>query len=125
LQVAKATFSPIAITVQVVGEAVRPGPLQLRPNSSFTEAISFAGGLTNDAAWKSVELYRVNPDGTILRRELVADLNLPMNEETNPGLRDRDVIVVRQSPGSSFLSTTTKLLGNIVTPFALLNNLFR
>jgi polysaccharide export outer membrane protein len=125
LQVSKATFSPIAITVQVVGEAVRPGALQLRPNSSFTEAISFAGGLTNEAAWKSVELYRTNPDGTILRRELVADLSLPMNEETNPGLRDRDVIVVRQSPGSSFLSTTTKLLGNIVTPFALLNNLFR
>ena len=125
LQVSKATFSPIAITVQVVGEAVRPGPLQLRPNSSFTEAISFAGGLTNDAAWKSVELYRVNPDGTILRRELVADLNLPMNEETNPGLRDRDVIVVRQSQGSSILSTTTKLLGNIVTPFALINNLFK
>lgn len=125
LQVAKATFSPISITVQVVGEAVRPGPLQLRPNSSFTEAISFAGGLTNDAAWKSVELYRVNPDGTILRRELVADLNLPMNEETNPGLRDRDVIVVRQSQGSSILNTTTRLLGNIVTPFALINNLFK
>ena len=125
LQVAKATFSPIAITVQVVGEAVRPGPLQLRPNSSFTEAISFAGGLTNDAAWKSVELYRVNPDGTILRRELVADLNLPMNEETNPGLRDRDVIVVRQSQGASILNTTTKLLGNLITPFALINNLFR
>jgi len=125
LQVAKATFSPTVITVQVVGEAVRPGPLQLRPNSSFTEAISFAGGLTNDADWRAVELYRINPDGSILRRNLVADLNLPLSEESNPGLRDRDVIVVRPSFGSSLLNSVTRFLGNIVTPFSLVNNLFR
>ncbi|WP_271254527.1 polysaccharide biosynthesis/export family protein [Pseudanabaena sp. Chao 1811] len=125
LQVAKATFSPTVITVQVVGEAVRPGPLQLRPNSSFTEAISFAGGLTNDADWRAVELYRVNPDGSIMRRNLVADLNQPLSEEFNPGLRDRDVIVIRPSFGSSILSSATRFLGNIVTPFSLINNLFR
>ena len=125
LQVAKATFSPTAITVQVVGEAVRPGPLQLRPNSSFTEAISFAGGLTNDADWRAVELYRVNPDGSIMRRNLVADLNLPLSDESNPGLRDRDVIVVRPSFGSSILGSATRFLGNIVTPFSLVNNIFR
>ncbi|PZU99255.1 MAG: polysaccharide export protein [Pseudanabaena sp.] len=124
-QIAKATFSPTTITVQVVGEAVRPGPLQLRPNSSFTEAISFAGGLTNDADWRAVELYRVNPDGSIMRRNLIADLNLPLNEESNPGLRDRDVIVVRPSFGASILGSTTRFLGNIVTPFGLINNLFR
>ncbi len=125
LQVAKATFSPTSIIVQVIGEAVRPGPLQLRPNSSFTEAISFAGGLTNDADWRAIELYRVNPDGSIMRRNLVADLNLPLSEEFNPGLRDRDVIVVRPSFGASILNSATKFLGNIVTPFSLVNNLFR
>jgi polysaccharide export outer membrane protein len=125
LQVAKATFSPTVITVQVVGEAVRPGPLQLRPNSSFTEAISFAGGLTNDADWRAVELYRVNPDGSIMRRNLVADLNLPLSEESNPGLRDRDVIVVRPSFGAGILNSATRFLGNIVAPFTLIDNLFR
>lgn len=125
LQVAKATFSPTVITVQVVGEAVRPGALQLRPNSSFTEAISFAGGLTNDADWRAIELYRVNPDGSIMRRNLVADLNLPLSDEFNPGLRDRDVIVVRPSFGSSILNSATRFLGNIVTPFSLINNVFR
>ncbi len=125
LQVAKATFSPTSITVQVVGEAVRPGPLQLRPNSSFTEAISYAGGLTNDADWRAVELYRVNPDGSILRRNLVADLNLPLSEESNPGLRDRDVIVVRPSFGAGVLNSATRFLGNIIAPFSLINNLFR
>jgi len=70
LQVAKATFSPTVITVQVIGEAFRPGSLQLRPNTSFTEAISAAGGLTNNADWRAVELYRINPDGSIMRRDL-------------------------------------------------------
>jgi len=125
LQISKATFSPTTITVQVVGEAMRPGALQLRPNSSFTEAISFAGGLTNDADWRAVELYRVNPDGSIMKRNLVADLNLPLNEDSNPGLRDRDVIVVRPSFGSSILNSTTKFLGNIVTPLSLINNLYK
>ena len=125
LQVAKATFSPTAITVQVVGEAVRPGSLQLRPNSSFTEAISFAGGLTNDADWRAVELYRINPDGSVLRRNLVADLNLPLSEESNPGLRDRDVIVVRTSFGSNLLNSTTRFLGNIINPYSLITNIFR
>ncbi len=125
LQVAKATFSPTVITVQIVGEAVRPGSLQLRPNSAFTEAISFAGGLTNDADWRAVELYRINPDGSIMRRNLVADLNLPLSEESNPGLRDRDVIVVRPSFGSGLLNSVTRFLGNIVTPYSLVNNLLR
>jgi len=125
LQVAKATFSPTVITVQVIGEAFRPGPLQLRPNTSFTEAISAAGGLTNDADWRAVELYRVNPDGSIMRRNLVADLNLPLSEESNPGLRDRDVIVVRPSFGAGILNSATRFLGNIVAPFTLIDNLFR
>jgi polysaccharide export outer membrane protein len=72
-----------------------------------------------------VELYRINPDGSIMRRDLVADLNLPLSEETNPGLRDRDVIVVRPSFGSSILTSATRLLGNIITPFSLVNNLFK
>ena len=67
--------------------------------------LSFAGGLTNDADWRAVELYRINPDGSVMRRDLVADLNLPLSEESNPGLRDRDVIVVRTSFGSNLLNS--------------------
>ena len=81
--------------------------------------------MTNDADWRAVELYRINPDGSIMRRNLVADLNLPLSEESNPGLRDRDVIVVRPSFGSGLLNSVTRFLGNIVTPFSLVNNLLR
>ncbi len=124
-EIARATFSPTSITVQVIGEVVRSGPLQLRPNSSFTEAITFAGGITNNGDWRAVELYRFNADGSVVRRDLVADLNLPQNEQSNPGLRDRDVIVVRPSFGASILESTTRFLGNIVSPYTLVNNLFR
>lgn len=123
--IAKATFSPTTISVQMVGELVRPGLLTLRPNARFTEAITAAGGITNDGDWRAVELYHLNPDGTVTRRDLTADLNLALNEETNPGLRDRDVIVVRPSFGAGILRSVTKFLGDIVTPFALVNNLFR
>jgi polysaccharide export outer membrane protein len=124
-EIARATFSPTSITVQVIGEVSRSGPLQLRPNSSFTEAITFAGGITNNGDWRAVELYRFNADGSVVRRDLVADLNLPQNEQSNPGLRDRDVIVVRPSFGASILESTTRFLGNIVSPYTLVNNLFR
>ncbi|MEE3716559.1 SLBB domain-containing protein [Tumidithrix elongata RA019] len=123
--IAKATFSPTTINVQMVGELVRPGLLQLRPNARFTEAITAAGGITNNGDWRAVELYHLNPDGTVTRRDLTADLNLPLNEESNPGLRDRDVIVVRPSFGAGILQSVTKFLGDIVTPFALINNLFK
>ncbi|NJK34966.1 MAG: polysaccharide export protein [Oscillatoriales cyanobacterium SM2_2_1] len=123
-EIAKATFSPTSITVQVVGEAVRPGSVTLRPNSPFTLAITSAGGLTNDADWRAVELYRLAPDGSLVRRNLVADLNLPPSEENNPSLRDRDVIVVRPAFGSSILNSATRFLGLIVNPFSLVRNLF-
>jgi polysaccharide export outer membrane protein len=83
-----------------------------------------AGGITNDGDWRAVELYRIDTEGRLTRRNLVADLNLSLSEENNPGLRDRDVIVVRPSFGAGILRSVTQFLGNIVTPIGLINNLF-
>jgi len=123
-RIALATFSPDKIQVQMVGEVLRGGPLELRPNTPFTQAITAAGGLTNDADWKSVELYRLNPDGTITRRNLVAELNNPPNEDTNPSLRDRDVIVVRPSFGAGLIRGASNVV-NAFSPILLLQNIFR
>jgi polysaccharide export outer membrane protein len=124
-QIAKATFSPDAITVRVIGEVNGPGSIQLKPNAPFTEAIIAAGGITNDGDWRRVELYRISPNGNLTRRKLVADLDLPPNEDTNPGLRDRDFIVVRASFGANILNAVTRTLGDIVTPITLLDRLTR
>ncbi len=122
-EIAKASFSPDKIQVQIIGEVLRPGSLDLRPNAPFTEAIVSAGGITNDGDWRAVELYRLNADGTLTRRNLIADLNLAPNEDTNPALRNRDVIVVRQSAGASALNAAANFLGKIVTPITLFERL--
>lgn len=122
-QIAKATFSPDTITVRIIGEVNGPGSISLRPNAPFTEAIIAAGGITNDGDWRRVELYRISPSGKLTRRKLKADLDLAPNEDTNPGLRDRDFIVVRSSFGANILNTVTRTLSDIVTPITLLERL--
>lgn len=122
-QIAKAVFSPSVINVKVIGEVVRGGIIPLTPNAPFTEAIAAVGGLTNSADWRSVELYRINPDGSLTQRRLVADLALPANEASNPSLRDRDVIVVRDSFGAGLLNSAQRAV-NLIAPFITLSNLF-
>lgn len=122
-QIAKAVFSPSVINVRVVGEVVRGGTIPLTPNAPFTEAIAAVGGLTNNADWRNVELYRINPDGSMTQRKLIADLALPANEATNPSLRDRDVIVVRESLGASLLGSAQRAV-NLIAPFITLSNIF-
>ncbi len=123
-QIAKAVFSPSAITVRVLGEARSPGTITLTPNAPFTEAIAAVGGLTNAADWRNVELFRLNPDGSITQRKLIADLALPANEASNPSLRDRDVIVVRESFGAGILNSVQRAI-SIIAPFTTFSNLFR
>ncbi len=123
-QIAKAVFSPAVINVRVIGEVVRGGNIPLTPNSPFTEAIAAVGGLTNSADWRNVELYRINPDGSITQRKLVADLALPANETSNPSLRDRDVIVVRDSFGAGLLTAVQRAVG-LISPFTSFSNIFR
>jgi len=123
-QIAKAVFSPAVINVRVLGEVLRGGTIPLTPNAPFTEAIAAVGGLTNSADWRSVELYRINPDGSLTQRRLVADLALPANEASNPSLRDRDVIVVRESFGASLLGSAQRAV-NLVSPFILFSDIFR
>ncbi|MBD2104256.1 polysaccharide biosynthesis/export family protein [Leptolyngbya sp. FACHB-261] len=125
-EIAGASFSPATINVQVVGEVVKPGNVTIRPNAPFTEAVVAAGSITNDGDWRRVELYRLEPDGRISRRTLRADLNQPLNEQSNPPLRSRDVIVVRPSFGSSILrgiSTFGNALSGVVNPIFLFDRI--
>ena len=70
-QLATSTFSPTKITVGVVGEVKKPGPVDLVPNSSLNQALLAAGGF-NDARAKSgsVDLIRLNPNGSVTKRRL-------------------------------------------------------
>ena len=97
-QLATTSFSPGEIRVNIIGEVLQPGLAELPPNSSLNQALLRAGGFNNDRAEKTeVELIRLNPNGTVSRQVVPVDFAQGLDEETNPTLRNNDVIVVNRS----------------------------
>ena len=92
------------ITVNVVGEVNTPGAQAVPPGTPLNQAILAAGGFnTQRADQGEVELVRLNPDGTVNKRIIQVDFAQGLNEDTNPSLRNQDVIVVNPS---GFTKTT-------------------
>lgn len=118
---ATASFSPDRITVNIAGEVERPGAISLQPNTPLNQAILAAGGFNRDAIKKSVTLVRLNPNGTVTKREVPVNFEQGLSTAGNPGLRNNDIIIVRKSGLSNFLERTGQILG----PFTGLINLFR
>mgnify|MGYP002776999960 CR=1 FL=1 len=118
---ADASFSPATIPVNVVGEVTRPGITQVRPNTPLNQAILAAGGFNARARKATVELLRLNPNGTVSRRTIEVDLDKATSEQNNPTLRPNDVIIVARSG----LARTADNLGLILNPvgqgFSFLN----
>jgi polysaccharide export outer membrane protein len=119
LRVATSNFSPDSIEVQVVGEVPLGGTISLPVNASLNQAILAAGGLDNPRVQSSsVELVRLNLDGTVLRETYPVDLASEPNDENNPILRANDVVVVRRNTlarSSDFLSVLTAPFIGILT----------
>lgn len=114
LRIATSNFSPDNIVVQVAGEVPRGGNIELPVNASLNQAILAAGGLDNPRAQSSsVELVRLNRDGTVLRQTYDVDLSAPPNDQNNPILRADDVVIVRRNT----IARTTDWLNVLVAPF--------
>lgn len=117
-QLALTTLSPSRIQVGVVGEVKRPGVTDLKPNSSLNQALLAAGGF-NDSRAKtaSVDLIRLNPNGTVTKRAVKVDFSQGINDNTNPILRNNDVVVVNRSnlaQATDGLNTVAGPLGTIL-----------
>lgn len=126
-QVAAASFSPDTINVNIVGEVPNPGVVQIPPNTPLNQALFSAGGFTNRAKKSSVELVRLNPNGTVSRRKIELDFAQGVSEETNPVLYNNDVVIVGRSTLagiSDTLDTALNPLGKFLTIFSLPFNLF-
>ncbi|WP_066379641.1 MULTISPECIES: polysaccharide biosynthesis/export family protein [unclassified Anabaena] len=121
-QLATTTLSPASIQVGVVGEVKRPGAVELQPNSSLNQALLAAGGF-NDARARTgtVELVRLNPNGSVTKREVKVNLSQGINEQTNPILRNNDVIIVNRST----LARTGDSLNIVAGPLGIIVNLLR
>ncbi|MGB3420780.1 MAG: polysaccharide biosynthesis/export family protein [Dolichospermum sp.] len=115
-QLAKTTLSPTTIEVGVVGEVKRAGAVKLQPNSSLNQALLAAGGFNDSRAKKgSVELIRLNANGTVTKRPIAVDLSKGINEETNPILRNNDVVVVDRSVLAKTGDTASTIAGPLGT----------
>ena len=121
-QLSEASFAPENITVNVVGEVERPGRVQVAPNTPLNQEILAAGGFDQQRADESeIILVRLNDNGTVTEREIPIDFKQGLNEETNPVLREDDIIVVERSR----LTRTSENLNNIASPFNGILNVIR
>ncbi|WP_238546815.1 MULTISPECIES: SLBB domain-containing protein [unclassified Synechocystis] len=115
--IATANFSPRSITVNVVGEVRRGGAIQLQPNSTLNQAILAAGSFDPIRADKaSVDLIRLNPDGTVTRLNIAPDFGLNISSDRNPTLRNNDVVLVN----TSGLTQATDTLRELFSPIGAL-----
>lgn len=118
---ATASFSPDKMTVNVVGEVEKPGAIVLPPNTPLNQAVLTAGGFNRNAVKNSVTLVRLNPNGTVTRRDVSFDLSQGVNDSNNPALRNNDIIVVKKTGFSSF----SQGLNDVLSPFTGIFSFFR
>lgn len=98
MELAVANFSPSSIRVNVVGEVKAPGEKQLRANTPLVQAILAAGGPVNfRARTGSVDLVRINRNGTATRQAFAVNYGQGVSSTANPPLRDGDTIIVNRS----------------------------
>lgn len=111
------TIAPAKITVQVTGEVNRPGQVDVPPASRVIDSIAAAGGTTDKANRRSVELFRMSSQGQLERQTF--DLNKP-----TVTLRNGDLLVVQKTGSSKFIDTLGRVFLPIY-PLTTILNLFR
>ncbi|MEG4628996.1 SLBB domain-containing protein [Microcoleus sp. AR_TQ3_B6] len=121
-QVANSNFSPDTIKVNVVGEVVKPGSIAMVPNTTLNQALVAAGGFNKARAqMDSVDLIRLNPNGTVSKLTVKVNFSATANQETNPKLQNNDVIMVRRSGRATFSDN----VGGTLAPLSPLLGIFR
>ncbi|GBF82315.1 polysaccharide export protein [Aphanothece sacrum FPU1] len=118
---ATASFSPPTIRVQVVGEVRRPGTVEVPPNTPLNQAILAAGGFDQRrAAQGTVELIRLNFNGTVTKQDIDIDFAQGIAENDNPMLKNNDVVLVNRN----LLTVASDTLTTIFSPFGALTGFF-
>jgi polysaccharide export outer membrane protein len=118
---AASTLSPEVITVNVVGEVAGPGAIPVRPNTPLNQAILAAGGFTNRSKKGSVELVRLNPNGTVTQRTIEVDWENDLHSEHNPALQEHDTIIVGRSGFTVFRDGLGAVLSPLTAGFSIFN----
>lgn len=118
-------IAPPEITVNVIGEVVRPGPVKVKPNTPLVQAVLAAGGsVVQRAKTDRVDLIRINRNGTLTRMAVPLNLGAPASPQLNPPLRDGDVVVVFRS-NYARLTDAVDAVGRPLTGIASVLTLLR
>lgn len=119
-EVTASSFSPGNLKINLIGEVVNPGLISMVPNSTLNQALLAAGGFNQGRAeTEEVELIRLNPNGTVTRRQVQVDFSAEVNEQTNPTLLNNDVILV----GRSGRAALTDNVRGVLAPFSPINRI--
>ena len=115
------SIAPESIQIYIAGEVDSPGAVAVPLNTTLNQAILAAGNFNPRANRATVELVRVNPDGTATQRRIPVDFSLGVNDENNPTLQDQDVVVVKRSTlarvgdvADVLLSPVTRILNSVL-----------
>jgi polysaccharide biosynthesis/export protein len=121
-QLGDASFAPSSVKITVVGEVTKPGQVDVPLNTPLNQALLQAGGFTRQANRRRVELVRLNPNGTVTRRDVSIDLSRGIDEKGNPLLQNGDVLVVDRNGLAKTGDTLQNVLGPVlqVLPFRFL-----
>ncbi|ACB51153.1 hypothetical protein cce_1803 [Crocosphaera subtropica ATCC 51142] len=124
---AAASFSPGVIRVNIVGEVRSPGTVEVPPNTPLNQGILAAGGFDQRRSnTATVELVRLNPDGTVTKRDIDVNLAQGIAEGDNPILKNNDVVIVNRNLLTAASDTLTTIFSPIgaLTGFINFFNLF-
>ena len=84
-----------SIKVYLLGEVVRPGPVNLRSKVRLLQAIAMAGGLTQFGGKKNVVIYRKTPSGERVIEVSYKRIVSGKRPDDNLILESGDTVVVR------------------------------
>ncbi|MBW4444013.1 MAG: SLBB domain-containing protein [Plectolyngbya sp. WJT66-NPBG17] len=121
-QLGDASFAPSSVKITIVGEVTKPGQVEVPMNTPLNQALLSAGGFTRQANRRRVELVRLNPNGSVTRRDVTIDLSRSVDEQGNPLLQNGDVLVVDRNGLAKTGDTLNNVLGPVlqVLPFRFL-----
>ncbi len=104
-------LSPKFLNVFVTGRVNRPGNTTVSKASTLIDAIDIAGGAK--VIKGPVTFLRFNNDGTIINRKFAMRRRSKRGSDSNPFLRNGDLIVV----GDSLLTRTNEIVNEFTSPF--------
>ena len=91
---ASSNFAPSTIQVNVVGEVIRPGVVEIRSNAPLSQAILASGGVTRRGSAARIDLIRMDLEGRTTIKQLAYSPDAVLSSPSNPPLRQGDVLVV-------------------------------